>query len=158
MLNAFLDFYRATVLNKLVGVNKTDLLRAPISPSTMSLLGMLKHLADTECWWFQVAFANLEVSRTWSETDPDADWRVEANETLASIVEVYQTEVAKSRQIISNLLAEVGETQTLETKAKRSDYQERSLRWIMFHMLEEYARHAGHADLMREVIDGVTGV
>lgn len=147
LISEYLDHHRATLLMKVADVSDTDLRRRP-TVSTMSLLGLVKHLAYVERWWFQKVFAGQEVTFPWTKEDPDADWRVEENETTEMIIELYKDEVRKARQIVA--------AASLEATCWRGD-REFSLRWIMFHMLEEIARHNGHADFLREAIDGVTG-
>lgn len=147
-LTGFLDFLRQTILWKLSGLDEEALRRRPL-PSTMSLLGMLKHLAYVERSWFQRVFAGQDVTFPWTETDPDADWRIEATETAADIVAFYEAEVTVSRRIVA-------ETASLDALARRAD-EEVSLRWILTHMIEETARHCGHADLLREALDSATG-
>jgi uncharacterized damage-inducible protein DinB len=147
MLTAFLDYHRATLLIKVEGVSDEDLRRRP-TVSSMTLLGLVKHLAYVERSWFQHVFAALEVDFPWTKADPDADWRIEDTDTTEDILNLYKTEVAKSREVIA-----AGD---LEAIAKREG-ADRSLRWILVHMIEETARHNGHADIFREAIDGVTG-
>jgi len=147
MLSAFLDYHRTTLLIKVEGVSDEDLRRRP-TVSSMTLLGLVKHLAYVERWWFQGAFAGLELAVPWTEADPDADWRIETAETTEDILSFYKAEVKKSQEITA-----AGD---LEAIAKREGV-DRSLRWILMHMLEEIARHNGHADILRETVDGVTG-
>lgn len=165
ILNGFLDYHRATLLQKVSGVSDEDMRRIPIatigkgSASSITLLGLVKHLAYAELRWFQMVLKGLDVSDPSTETDPDADWRIEPEDTTTSIMSLFQAEVAKSRQIVQESVNEAGgEDQALEIRAKNPDYKNYSLRWIMLHMLEELARHNGHADILREAIDGVTGV
>ncbi len=152
MLPAFLDYHRATLLWKVDGLSEADL-RRPLTPSGMSLLGLVKHLAYVERWWFQAVFAGEDVSFPWTDTDPDADWRVEGDESAAAIFDLYRAEVARSRAIVA--------AADLNDQARRPRTRPsggiQTLRWIVLHMIGETARHNGHADLMREAIDGATG-
>jgi uncharacterized damage-inducible protein DinB len=150
MLQAFLDYHRDTLLVKVDGVSDEDL-RRKLTPSGVSLLGLVKHLAYVERWWFQAVFAGREVSFPDTPDDPDADWRIEPAESTAEVLELYRQEVSESRRIA----AAAG----LDDIAKKGASREsgHSLRWILLHMLEETARHNGHADILRETIDGVTG-
>jgi hypothetical protein len=145
LLTAFLDYHRQTVLLKVEGVSDTDL-RRMMTSSGLSLLGLIKHLAYVERWWFQGVFAGEDVSFPWTDENPDADFHIESDETTQDIFTLYQTEVKRSREIVSG--------SSLDDIARRG---EPSLRWILIHMIEETARHNGHADLMRETIDGQTG-
>jgi len=149
MLAAFLDYHRATLLHKVAGLSDAELRRSFV-PSGTNLLGLVKHLAYVERWWFQAVFAGRDAPFPWSESDPDADFRVEPGETAAEIIALYQQESRASREIVRH--------GSLDDVAKRPDAREPfTLRWIMIHMIEETARHNGHADLLRELIDGATG-
>lgn len=147
MLEAFLDYHRATLLWKVSGLSDADL-RRRLVPSLTTLLGMVKHLAYVERWWFQMVFAGEDLPVPWTKQDPDADFRVEPDETTESILAFYHQQVARSRAITA--------TASLDDLA-RSPGRDCALRWIMIHMIEETARHNGHADILRELIDGATG-
>lgn len=147
MTGAFLDFLRATLLWKIDGLSD-DEVRRPMVPSGTSLLGILKHSTYVERWWFSRVFAGHDVEMIWTDTDPDADWRIEPTETTAEIIANYEAEIARSRAIIA------GAAWDDVAKASRQGH---TLGWIMSHMIEEVARHVGQADIMRELIDGKTG-
>ncbi|MDQ3645394.1 MAG: DinB family protein [Actinomycetota bacterium] len=150
-LHAFLDYHRATLLSKIEGVSDEDLRWSPV-PSGTTLLGLVKHLAYVERWWFQDRFAGREAGTyPWTDGDWDADFRIEPDETTAEIVDLYLREVAQSRAITDGV--------DLEERAQRArkTAEPATLRWIVAHMIEEMARHNGHADILRELIDGVTG-
>lgn len=148
-LLAFLDNNRAVMPWKLRGLSEEDA-RRPMVDSGTSALGIVKHLAWVEYWWFAFNFAGEEVDFPWSDDDPDADFRIEPDETIADIVALYEEAVAHSNAIIE--AADLD-----DIAAKKGGGVSRSLRWIMGHMVEETARHAGHADIVRELIDGTTG-
>jgi len=149
MLQAFLDYHRATLLQKVAGLSDAELRRSFV-PSGTNLLSVVKHLAYVERWWFQAVFAGLDAPFPWSEAAPDADFHVEPGETATGVIAFYQQEARASRDI-----ARQG---SLDDVAKRPDAREPfTLRWIMIHMIEETARHNGHADLLRELTDGATG-
>jgi uncharacterized damage-inducible protein DinB len=151
-VETFLDYLRDTVVMKLEGLSEEEA-RRRLVPSETTLLGIVKHLAFVERFWFQSVFAGKDAATPWSEEDPDADWRVEEWETIDGIVAFYRNEVTKSRKITAK--------PALNWKARRPDRAGRKvirLRWIMAHMVEETARHAGHADILRELTDGATGV
>jgi uncharacterized damage-inducible protein DinB len=149
LLTQFLDYQRAVLLRK-VGELDDGGLRRVMTPSGLTLLGILKHLAYVERYWFRVAFAGEEgIDLPWTDEDPDADWRVEPGETAESIRALHDDEVARARAITVRA--------SFEDIAAHPRAKGRSLRWIMIHMIEEYARHLGHADIMREAIDGRTG-
>jgi uncharacterized damage-inducible protein DinB len=114
----------------------------------MSLLGLVKHLAYVERQWFQRVFLNRDLSVPWTKEDPDADWRIEPDETTEAILTLFQASVAESRKVVAE--------NSLDDFAHKPG-SDPTLRWIMVHMIEEVARHNGHADIIREAIDGVTG-
>jgi uncharacterized damage-inducible protein DinB len=147
LLTAFLDDLRETILWKLDGVS-SEAARASVVPSGTSLLGMTKHLGFVERYWFQARFAGREVAFPWSEEDPDADWRTEGCETPEGVADFYRAEAERSREVVAA-------AQGLDTLAARG--KPVTLRWILLHMIEETARHAGHADLLREAADGAIG-
>jgi uncharacterized damage-inducible protein DinB len=147
-LNAFLDFHRATLLWKVDGLSDEDL-RRPMVPSGTSLLGLVKHLADVEQSWFVERFAGREPRiQLWREDDPGATWRIEPDETTPQILDLYRAACEDSRKAV--------EGTSPDDVAKQAQRGE-TLRWIMSHMIQETARHNGHADILREMIDGQTG-
>ena len=146
-LVGFLDFHRATLLWKLEGLDDEQL-RRPMVPSGTSLLGMVKHLAYVERWWFQQVWAGREATYPFTDEDPDADWRVEPSETTADILALYRGECDASREIVA--------AASLDEVAHHPR-RKLSRRWILVHMIEETARHNGQADILREQLDGVTG-
>jgi uncharacterized damage-inducible protein DinB len=150
MLSAFLDRYRETILWKLEGLTKEQA-SARLVPSATTLLGIVKHLAYVERAWFPIYFAGEPASYPWAEDEPDQDidFRVEPTDTIESARALYQQEIARSREIVADAL--------LDDLSKEQDRGPRSLRWIMVHMIEETARHAGHADILRELTDGAIG-
>ena len=149
MLEAFLDRYRETMLFKLQGVT-TEQASTRIVPSATTLLGVVKHLAYVERAWFQLRFAGEPVTFPWpeEEDDKDPDFRIESSDTVESVSELYRKETERSRAIVAGA--------SLDDMA-RSKERRSSLRWIMLHMIEETARHAGHADILRELTDGAVG-
>jgi uncharacterized damage-inducible protein DinB len=151
-LAAFLDFHRSTLEWKCDGLNADQLRERPVPSSTMSLLGLVRHLADVERGWFQRTFAGDEDARPvyYSDSDPDGDFD---NVDTADVDEAFanwRAACERSREIVAA-------APSLEASAVGRQGITISLRWIMLHMLEEYARHNGHADLFREAIDGATG-
>lgn len=152
-LNSFLDYHRATILRKVAGVDEEKGKRPSMPPSTLNLIGLVKHLAVNEIWWFQDRFAGLNPQGLPdADNDPEADFRVEPGETLAGLIAYYNEACEASRRIAAN--ASLDDL----SAATREDGTKVTLRWIILHMIEETARHNGHADLLREGIDGVTGV
>ncbi|MEA2003243.1 MAG: DinB family protein [Actinomycetota bacterium] len=147
-LVGFLNAQRALPLWKLDGLDE-DQARRPMVESGTSLLGLIKHLAWVELWWFASYIGGEDVDFPWSEEDPDADWRIESDETIASISQLYIDAVRRADSVI----AAAENLDIVGTSLSES----RSLRWVLTHMIDETARHAGHADILRELIDGTTG-
>jgi len=147
-LAGFLDFHRATLLWKIDGLDDEQL-RRPMVPSGTSLLGMVKHLAYVERWWFQQVWGGQQPSYPWTDEDPDADWRVEPGETTEQILRLYRHECDRSRETV----AAAASLDDLAHHPRR----QLSRRWILVHMIEETARHNGQADILREQLDGTTG-
>lgn len=147
MLLAFLDFYRSVMVRKTGGLDGEGLRMSPVQSGT-SIGGLIKHLAYVERQWFQERWGGRTVEFPWSADDPDAEFRVEDEDTTEGLIGLYRGECAISRQIVAD--SSLDDT----VMSKRG---EMSLRWILVHMIEETARHAGHADLIREMIDGSVG-
>lgn len=148
MLIAFNDLQRTTFLWKLEGLTE-DQLRWKHQPSGMSLLGLLKHLIRVENTWFAVRLAGEESLG--SPNDEDA-WNPSASETFDELKKQYQQTFGRSNEIAGSLPLEQ------QTSTPGSSGNANSLQWILFHMIEETARHLGHADFIREAIDGGVGV
>ncbi len=148
MLVDYLRYFQQTLLLKTEGLDETQL-RHSIVPSGLSLLSLLKHTAIVHRWWLRHVFAGEDVAFPWSDTDPDADWRVEPGETYASIRALYEDETARALAI-----ALAAQPDAIVERGERRI----SLRWILLHMIEEMARHSGQADIFRELTDGQTGV
>jgi uncharacterized damage-inducible protein DinB len=147
-LHVSLDRHRDVVLWKLDGLDDEQLRRA-MTPSGTNLLGLVKHLASVEYGWFCRTFGREHDEIPFNEGDPDADMRAAPHETTSDIVEYYGRARAAADRVIDELdLDDVGTAWYGDTV---------SMRWVLIHMIEETARHAGHLDIMRELIDGATG-
>ncbi len=157
-LLGFLDFQRATLAWKCAGLDGAGL-TATVGSSSMTLGGLLKHLALVEAHWFSVSLHGRDLQAPWDtvdwDNDPDWEWRTAADDSPEQLLALWQDTVARSRTLVAEALADGGP----DRLAKRtwSDGRTPSLRWILCHMIEEYARHNGHADLLRESVDGLTG-
>ena len=149
-LAGFLDFLREAVLLKAGGLDDDDV-RRPMTKSGVSLLGIVKHLAYVERWWFARTFSGLDVAFPFTEDDPDADWRIEPDDQTEVILDLYRTEIDRGRAVVA---ASRADDMSARPGRHGAPY---SLRWILAHMIEETGRHAGHADIIREQIDGSTG-
>ena len=149
-LDAFLDWQRATFEWKCTGVGDDDMRRATAPPSTLTLLGLLRHMADVERGWFRRTIAGESAPDRWvSAADPDADFNAVADADVGAAWAAWREEVAAAREIAS--------ARGLDDLGSQRDGRPVSLRWVMVHLIEEYSRHNGHADLIREALDGVTG-
>ncbi|MEV0346518.1 DinB family protein [Nonomuraea sp. NPDC050680] len=157
-LLGFLDYQRATLAWKCTGLDTAGL-NATVAPSTMTLGGMLKHLAYVESSWCSEWLHGRAPESPWDKvdwaSDADWDWHSAAEDTPEQLLTLWRDAVARSRSLVADALADGG----LDRLAQRSfsDGQTPSLRWILLHLVEEYARHNGHVDLLRESVDGRTG-
>nr|WP_086863170.1 DinB family protein [Amycolatopsis lexingtonensis] len=157
-LLGFLDFHRATLAWKCAGLDAAGL-RATVPPATMTLGGLLKHLAYVEDNWFSFVWSGHDRMPPFDAVDwaatPDWDWESAADDTAEQLHNLWQSAVDRSRAAVREALAD-GD---LTRRARRSlrDGNTPTLRWILVHLVEEYSRHNGHADFIRESIDGSTG-
>lgn len=164
-LLGYLDFLRATLEFKAAGLEDAALhARLPGHPSEMTLGGLVKHLAFVEFWWFEAVALGEPTSEPWVsvdwDADPDWDWHSAAHDSGADLRALWSAQVERSRQIVVDLLSATdddGAAALARTHRIREGRDPVSLRWILTHMIEEYGRHAGHADLLREAADGQTG-
>jgi uncharacterized damage-inducible protein DinB len=144
-----LDFHRATLLSKLDGLDDESL-RRPMTASGVSLLGLVKHLAETEHGWFVKIYARLPEPDLYStDDDPDAEFRVGPDEAADTLVGQYLRSCERARAVVA--------AGGLDDVVPTPWGAEVNLRAILVHMVQETARHNGHADIIREAIDGVTG-
>jgi uncharacterized damage-inducible protein DinB len=156
-LRGFLDYHRDTLRWKTRGLTAAQL-AATLAPSTMTLGGMLKHLAYVEGYWLGEVFRGGGASppfdtAPWAD-DPDWEWHSAAADAPDALRAMFDAATAASDRVIDEALAAGG----LGAQAARERRgQQVSLRWILVHLIEEYARHNGHADLLRESIDGSVG-
>lgn len=156
-LRGFLDLFRDTLRRQCSGIG-ADGLDQTLPPSTMTLGGMLKHLAFVEQWWFSIVLHGHEPSGIWAdvdwEADEDWDWHSAAHDSPDQLRAWLDEAIATSDRLVDEALAR-GEGLDLRAARERRGSAP-TLRWILVHMVEEYARHCGHADLIRESIDGAT--
>ena len=159
-LLGFLDYQRATLERKCRGLNDEQL-RVALRPSSMTLGGLLKHLACVEDSWFTDVVAGEPLPEPWAsvdfEADSEWDWRTAASDSGEYLRALWTERVSRSRAVVQAQLSRGEEAALSETHAAWGRQDPVSLRWVLVHMIEEYARHNGHADLMRESIDGQTG-
>jgi uncharacterized damage-inducible protein DinB len=159
-LLGFLDFQRSTLEWKGRGLSDEQL-RVELPPTSMTLGGLLKHLAYVENYWFTEVVAAAPLPEPWSgvdwDIDPDWEWRTAADDPGDELRTQWAQSVERSRAVVD---ARVGEHEAAalgETHSAWGGQGRVSLRWVLVHMIEEYARHNGHADLLRQSIDGETG-
>ena len=149
----FLRRYRLTLEMKCAGLDPEQLARRSVQPSTMSLLGLIRHMAEVERSWFRRFMAGQDVPRLYrTDQDRDGDW-TGAMPDHAAVDEAWRAWRAEVR-FADDFVSHAAD---LEVTGLRADATGTSLRWVLVHLIEEYARHCGHADLLRERIDGRVG-
>ncbi|MEY2478847.1 MAG: hypothetical protein QOG87_4162 [Actinomycetota bacterium] len=150
MLEAWLEYHRDTLAQKCDGLSPEQLRMRSAHPSSLSLLGLVRHMADVERNWFRRVLGGEEAPGLfWTPDNEDGDF------DDVDTADVHEAFAAWTDEI-ENARAVAAAADNLDVTGKRRD-ADVSLRWIYVHMVEEYARHNGHADLLRESIDGVTG-
>ena len=148
MLQTWLDFHRDTLLMKCAGLGAEQLATASAPPSNLTLLGLVRHMSEVERSWFRQRMTAQDVSDIYcTEEQPDADFENVADADAAADLATFREECTKADEAVASVSLDA-------TFQARNTI---SLRWIYVHMIEEYARHNGHADLIRERIDGATG-
>ncbi len=150
-LDGFLNWYRSTLLFKCAGLSAEQLAERAVAPSNMSLLGLIRHLAEVERGWFRRRVAGQDLERLYT-ADPasDADFDDATPATAEADYATYLAEVDLCRAAVAD--------RGLDEAFRHDRFGvEMSLRWVYLHLIEEYARHCGHADLIRERIDGTIG-
>ncbi|WP_371483511.1 DinB family protein [Kitasatospora sp. NBC_00315] len=153
MLAAFLDFQRATLAMKCEGLTDDQLRLRAVPPSGLSLLGLVRHMSEVERAWYQIHLLGAEPGEGglyWTPQDEDGEFTGVDDADVAEAFATWRTQTELSRRACEGLPLET----VARRKRKGSDV---TLRWIQVHMIEEYARHNGHADLLRELVDGSTG-
>ena len=152
MLESWLEYHRATLLMKCAGLTDPQLKLRSAPQSSLTLLGLVRHMADVERGWFQRTLAGQDVPPIFYSAEyPDGDFDLTDRADVTSDFATYADAVAACR------MAAAAEPDLEAVGAGLRQGREVSLRWIYLHMIEEYARHNGHADLLRERIDGSTG-
>lgn len=152
-LVGFLRWQRDTLELKCAGLDGADLARRSVPPSTLSLLGLVRHMAEVERNWFRRVMAGQDAPPHFcSDSDPDGDFDGAVADTavVAEAWTTWRAEVAFAEQVVADA-PNLGITGDDPWRGAMS------LRWVLMHMLEEYARHNGHADFLRERIDGAVG-
>jgi uncharacterized damage-inducible protein DinB len=151
MLDAWLDYHRATLAVKCEGLTDDQLRARAVPPSSLSLLGLVRHMGEVERSWFRHVLGGEQAPpRYYSDENPDGDFDDVAGAGVAEAFGYWRDECAYARERVAAALS-------LDVTGTGRRGERYSLRWIMVHMIEEYARHNGHADLLRERIDGTVG-
>ncbi|MFH8405635.1 DinB family protein [Streptomyces sp. NPDC018019] len=150
MLQGWLDRHRDTLLGKCAGLTPEQLVRPSAEPSNLTLLGLVRHMADVERSWFRQRVAGQKIGDLYfTEDRPDADFEVLDTAQAEAAFAALRAEIDAADQAVAH--------RGLDDTFTMADGRTISLRWVYVHMIEEYARHNGHADLLRERIDGATG-
>ena len=150
MLRAYLDFHRDTLAARCAGLSDDELRRPSVPPSRLTLLGLVRHMAEVERSWFRRVVDGQDVPFLWGDDHQAAHGVADAAPEEAFAAWRGEVAIARGIEAAAPSLAAVG--------VDRRSGDEYSLRRVMLHLIQEYARHNGHADLIRERIDGVTGV
>ncbi|MGW2178877.1 DinB family protein [Streptomyces sp. NPDC001732] len=151
-LATFLDYTRDTARAKCEGVSPDDARRAPLPGSPlMTIAGLINHLSWVEYYWFEVVFLGGEDEGPWTDEDPDREMRIAVDMPLADVLALYEERTTRYRELVAS--------HDLDTPARRrrDNGTAPDLRWIVLHLTEETARHNGHLDIIREIVDGTTG-
>ncbi|MFD5876863.1 DinB family protein [Streptomyces sp. NPDC060322] len=152
MLEGWLDYHRATLAMKCEGLTDAQLREASVPPSEFTLLGLVRHLAENERGWFREVLAGEELPLIYgTDEDPDGEFHLTEADTWEEARTTWQAEIEQAR---ANAARFELDSPSVGVSKEGKPF---SLRWIYTHMIEEYARHNGHADLVRERIDGATG-
>jgi len=148
-LLAFLVWQRATLARKCEGLEPDQLRIRSAEPSSLSLLGLVRHMADVERGWFRTTLAGEDLQERYSsEDDRDGEFDNVDTADVDEAFAAWREECARADEIVSR--------RALDATGRQRTGREVSMRWILIHMIEEYSRHNGHADLLRERIDGAT--
>jgi uncharacterized damage-inducible protein DinB len=153
ILTTLLDYTRGTVHAKCAGIAEEDARRAPLPGSPlMTISGLVSHLRWVEYGWLEVVLLGGEDRSPGTEQDPDREMRIAVEIPIAQLLAEYESSCARYRELVASLDLDT------PSKGKMSWRTEPvTLRWILFHLIEETARHNGHIDILREMADGVTG-
>lgn len=156
-LRGWLDLHRDVLRRKCAGLDQQQLARR-LEPSTLTLGGLMKHMALVEDNWFSVVLLGNDDADPWLgvdwDDDPDWEFRTAADDSPEELRRLFDEAVAASDRILDEVGDDLDRRSVRESRREGTTFD---LRWILVHMIEEYARHNGHADLIREAVDGQTG-
>ncbi|WP_319458835.1 DinB family protein [Micromonospora sp. RTP1Z1] len=154
MLEGWLDYHRQTLLMKCAGLTAEQLKTPSVEPSGLTLLGLVRHMSEVERWWFRIRAAGQQLDDLYiTDASPDGDLDDIADADAEAGFATFTAEVEAARKAAADLSLDA----TFLRKRRDGSADEMNVRWVYVHMIEEYARHNGHADLIRERIDGVVG-
>lgn len=152
-LTTFLDYARATVRAKCEGITDADARRAPLPDSPlMTVKGLVSHVRWVEYSWFQVVLLGEEDAGPWTAEEPDREFTYALDVPIEQLLDEYEAQSARYRELVASL-----DLDTLAKRDLRRAGRPATLRWILFHLVEEIARHNGHLDVVRELVDGTKG-
>jgi hypothetical protein len=153
MLTGWLDYHRATLMRKCDGLTPEQLVTPSVPPSSLTLLGLVRHLAEVERGWFRLEWAGEDLPYLYcSEDNWDGDLDDVSVDGVDEAFATWQQEVEAARAVVAGAALD-----DVRPRTRRHVGEPLSLRWVVTHLIEEYARHNGHADLLRERIDGAVG-
>jgi uncharacterized damage-inducible protein DinB len=158
-LYSFLDYYRTVLIRKVEGISEAQA-RMTLGPSDLTLLGLARHMAEVERHWFRRRFMDIDDGLLFCGDaslgeDPDGDFHPSEADTLGEALRALNEEIDFARASTAGVPLET--LTKCEQPSRRLPGWRPSLRWILVHLIEEYARHCGHADLLRQAADGATG-
>jgi uncharacterized damage-inducible protein DinB len=155
LLTSFLDYQRQTLAMKCERLTDEQIRTRSVEPSGLSLLGLVRHMTKVERVWFRNTIGGQDLPLLYSSPqDPDADFDQLDTPPVAEVFERWHAETEAARAVAAARDLDAIGTRFVRQTGQKEDF---SLRWVLIHMIEEYARHNGHADLLRERIDGVVG-
>jgi uncharacterized damage-inducible protein DinB len=148
LLGEFLTFLRITAVNKLAGLDRAAAAATPFPASPVfSMLGVIRHLTSVERYWLSIVGGGLDLPNRWDSPDRDIDFRLSEQDTPESVVAEYQAQWELSRRALAGRAA--GDPSSRDA--------DKTVRWLLAHVVQETARHVGHLDVLREFADGTTG-
>jgi uncharacterized damage-inducible protein DinB len=155
LLHAFLDWYRVVLIRKAEGISDAGT-RIQLPPSEITLLGLIRHMAEVERGWFRRRFTAQDAPMLYcNDADPDADFHPSSTDTMVEALAALRAEIAYAQEATNGVAMDALAAAIPPTQ--RIPGWQPSLRWILLHLIEEYARHCGHADLLRQAADGSIG-
>jgi hypothetical protein len=151
-LEQWLDYHRATLLFKCEGLTAQQLKQRAVPPSRLSLLGLVRHMVEVERWWFRMHAAGESVDFIYDPDGVGLDFEQIDDADAPGDLAAFRSECEAARAAVAKCSLD-----DIVPSRREPPGPDRDVRWIFVHMIEEYARHNGHADLLREAVDGVTG-